>query len=141
VASPFAGFLFDVPRLRSVGVLDETVHERVRRLRERKHLSQAELAAATGDVVTESWLQKFENKGQPKNPTREQLAPLADPLGVDLAYLMAPMGVKPIESDDQAVHNWPHRMREDPSLPDELKDAIDGLAKEARKLREAGKER
>lgn len=108
------------PRLRSVGMLDETVHERVRRLRERAKLSQADVETATEGLVSESWLQKFENKQLPKYPTRDQLEPLAKPLGVPLSYLMAPMRLVPIEEVQQpsvegaiyAQRKWPAATRE-----------------------------
>jgi transcriptional regulator with XRE-family HTH domain len=135
VATQFAGVLFGDARLRSVAVQDETVHERVRRLRERKKLSQAELAAATGDVVTESWLQKFENAHRPKYPTREQLAPLVLPLGTTLAYLMAPMGVSPIE-EASSPGDWVLRMRGDPDLTEEAKDALEELTRQLRAVKE-----
>lgn len=136
MATQYAGVLFDDPRLRSVLVQDETVHERVRRLRERKKMSQADLASATGDVVTESWLQKFENAHRPKFPTREQLEPLVEPLGTTLAYLMAPMGVMPLEDRTSSKGDWIIRMRDDEELTDEAKDALEQLAKQLRAVKE-----
>ena len=134
VATQFAGVLFEPARLRFGVVQDETVHERVRRLRERKKLSQADLAAATDDVVTESWLQKFENAHRPKSPTREQLEPLVEPLGTTLSYLMAPMRVSPIEDAD-SPSDWILRMRGDPDLSDSAKDALEELAQQLRNVR------
>jgi transcriptional regulator with XRE-family HTH domain len=134
VATQFAGVLFGSVPIRFVAVQDETVHERVRRLRERKKLSQAELAAATGDVVTESWLQKFENAHRPKSPTREQLEPLVAPLSTTLSYLMAPMGITPIE-DANSPTDWILRMRGDPDLSDEAKDALEELARQLRAVK------
>lgn len=88
-------------------------------------MSQADLAAATGDVVTESWLQKFENKHSPKYPTREQLEPLAPALGTSLAYLMAPMRVVPIE--EVTLPDWRIGMRSDSRLDDDAKDTLEKI--------------
>jgi len=135
VGSQYAGVLFEPARIRSVWLQDETVHERVRRLRERRKLSQADLAAATGDVVTESWLQKFENGHRPKYPTRGQLEPLVEPLQTTLSYLMAPMGVIPVE-EGPSSSDWVLRMRGDPELSDEAKDALEQLARQLRGVKD-----
>lgn len=60
-------------------------------------MKQADIAKATQGVVTESWISKFESEHRPKYPTRDQLEPLAAPLGTTLAYLLAPMRVAPLE--------------------------------------------
>jgi transcriptional regulator with XRE-family HTH domain len=142
VSSLFARVLSGDLRLRSVVVQDETVHERVRRLRERKHLSQAELAAATGEVVTESWLQKFEKKHSPKYPTRDQLEPLAAPLGTSLGYLLAPMRIAPLEA---AAQNDVLRAAEDELLgntdiPEDLRELALLALRMARRAQQRGEE-
>jgi transcriptional regulator with XRE-family HTH domain len=149
VATLFAAVDLRRLGLRSVFVLDETVHERVKRLRERKNLSQADIEKATDGVVKESWLSKFESAHRPKYPTREQLEPLAGPLGVDLAYLLAPMRIAPIEvlqsGESPTLDGWALRVRGDPDLTDRSRDVLEDAARNLQELydelKSRGKER
>jgi transcriptional regulator with XRE-family HTH domain len=88
-------------------MLDETVGERVARLRERRRMTQAELSDATGGVVSEAWIAALEKNRLKDPPDLVRLRALAGPLDVSYAYLLAPLQLAPLDeaapADQQAA--------------------------------------
>lgn len=72
-----------LPTLRAM----ETIHQRIRRLREAKELTQEELAALVG--VSRQAVQKWESEGEDRTaPTRKREPALAAALGVTVTELI-----------------------------------------------------
>lgn len=112
--------------VRSTQMLNENFGERLARLRERSRLTQAQLAEAAGEGVTEAWIAAAE-RGRIKNPAseRERIQAIARVLGVQTRYLTEPLGIVFIE-DETDPGDWRQVLRATPRYdPERVERAIE----------------
>lgn len=114
--------------VRSTQMLSETFGERLSRLRERSRMTQAQLAEAAGDGVSEAWIAAAE-KDRIKNPASEKgrIREIARALGFESSrYLTEPLGIVFIEDEapyPDALASIEATIISEPTLSDERKQA------------------